>query len=568
MKRSIEQLAGQSFDLIVVGGGIHGAAVLREAAVRGYKAALIEQGDFGQATSANSLKIIHGGLRYLQQGDIRRMRQSIRARALFLRFAPHLVHPQPFFIPLYGHGLRGKEALTIGLILNDLLSWDRNRNLSPAGCLPSGRMLTSAKCLALLPDLDKKGLTGGAVWYDALAANTERLTLEFILAATDRGAVAANYVKALSLITEKGSLQGVALQDSLTGNRFDIKAPWVINAAGPWINTLWEKPVAGEVQPIRWTRGLNLIIKRPFASGYGFGLGGKILKGRPSESGKRQRLFFFVPWKGHTLVGTDYKRQDGPAREHRLTLEEIQDFLDELNAVHTQGNFTLKDVSFFHSGLLPLSEGQDPADLQAEPDRHFRLIAPETSGSLKGLLSIKSTKYTTAPIAAEKILDLIGSRAADPSFEKEPENRPAENESALTAALAIARPHDGSADLKRIARHLAENYGSRAGSVLELIKQDSALAFSLSDDPPVLAAEVAYGIREEMALRLSDIVFRRTELGQTGRPSLKSLQAASLLMARELGWNEERRQKEIGETLAAYGPINAMHPLSAADESS
>jgi glycerol-3-phosphate dehydrogenase len=566
MKRNVERLADQSFDLLVVGGGIHGAAILREAAARGYKAALIEQGDFGQATSANSLKIIHGGLRYLQQGDIRRMRQSIRARRLFMQFAPHLVHPQPFLMPLYGHGLRGKEAIAIGLILNDLISWDRNRTLSPANHLPLGKMLTSGKCLALLPNLDQKGLTGGAVWYDGMAANTERLTLEFILAAAYRGAAAANYVKALSLIMEKGTLRGVAVQDSLTRNRFKIKAPWVINAAGPWINTLQEKTVSQEGRPIRWTRGLNLIIKRPIISGYGFGLGGKILKGRPAEAGKRQRLFFFVPWKGHTLVGTDYKRHDGPPNECHLEIQEIQDFLDELNAVHPQGNFTLKDVSFFHSGLQPLSEGQDPADLQAEPDRHFRLITRETAGSLKGLISIKSNKYTTAPIVAEKIMDLVGSRRADRSFEKDSRGMAVENETALTEALAGTRPEDGSADLKRIARHLTENYGFRADSILNLIKQDKALALSVSDDPPVLAAEVIYGTREEMAQKLSDIVFRRTELGQTGRPTLKSLQAASRLMARELGWNEDRRQEEIHETLAAFGPINAIDPLPSLDE--
>jgi glycerol-3-phosphate dehydrogenase len=568
MKRNVAQLADHSFDLLVVGGGIHGAAVLREAAVRGYKAALIEQGDFGQATSANSLKIIHGGLRYLQQGDFQRMRQSIRARRLFMQFAPHLVHPQPFLMPLYGHGLRGKEALTVGLLLNDLLSWDRNRKVSPANHLPPGQVLSSEACLALLPDLDKKGLTGGAVWHDALAANTERLTLEFILAAAERGAKAANYVKALSLVIEKGTLQGVEAQDCLTLNQFKIRAPWVINAAGPWINALREKKVPEKGRPIQWTRGLNLIIKRPLSIGYGFGLGGKVMKDRPSEAGKRPRLFFFVPWKGHTLVGTDYKRQDGPSGEGCLEIEEIRDFLDELNAVHPQGNFTLKDVSFFHSGLLPLSEGQDPADVQAEPDRHFRLFTQKTSGSLKGLVSIKSTKYTTALIVAEKVINLVSGRANNAPSKEGTTEPPDRSGSVLVEELTRSRPGEGPAGLKRTARHLSENYGPRVLSVMNLIKENSLLARSVSFDPPVLAAEIIYGIREEMALRLSDIVFRRTDLGQTGRPPRESLQTASRLMAQELGWSEERRQTEIRETLAVFGPLNAIHPLPPLEETS
>jgi glycerol-3-phosphate dehydrogenase len=566
MKRNVAQLADHSFDLLVVGGGIHGAAVLREAAARGYKAALIEQGDFGQATSANSLKIIHGGLRYLQQGDVKRMRQSIRARRFFMQFAPHLVHPQPFLIPLYGHGLRGKEALYLGLTVNDLLSWDRNRTLSPANHLPSGKVLSSGECLTLLPDLDKKGLTGAAVWHDALAANTERLTLEFVLSATDKGATAANYVKALAPIIENGLLRGVVAQDGLTLNRFNIKASWVVNAAGPWINALWEKNIPGEGTALRWTRGLNLIIKRPLSTGYGFGLGGKVLKGRPSEARERQRLFFFVPWKGHTLVGTDYKRHDGPSGQCRVGIEEIQEFLDALNTVHPQGDFTLKDVSFFHIGLLPLSEGQDSTDLQAEPDRHFCFFTREASGNVKGLVSVKSTKYTTAPIVAEKIMNLISGRGKNAPLDETTLEAPDQSGSALIEELARNRPEDNPTDLKKIARHLYENYGPRVRSVMNLINGNSALFSPVSFDPPVLAAEIIYGIREEMALGLSDIVFRRTDLGQTGRPPQKSLQTASRLMAQELGWSEERRQTEIRETLAVFGPLNTIHPLPPLEE--
>ncbi len=151
MRRKPEVLADNQFDILVIGGGILGAALLHEATERGFKSALIEKGDFGQATSANSLKTIHGGLRYLQQADLKRIRQSIRARRKFMAFAPHLVHPQPFFIPIYGHGIKGKEVMTAGLMMNDLLSWDRNRNLPEENYLPRGKVLSREECLKIHP---------------------------------------------------------------------------------------------------------------------------------------------------------------------------------------------------------------------------------------------------------------------------------------------------------------------------------------------------------------------------------------------------------------------------------
>ncbi len=557
MKRNLSRLTGEPFDLLVVGGGIHGAAIVREAAARGFKAALIEQGDFGQATSANSLKIIHGGLRYLQQADFKRMRQSIKARRMFMEMAPHLIHPQPFLVPIYGHGMRGKEAMAVGLAVNDLLSWDRNRSLSPDNLIPNGKVISREECLAILPHIKRKGLTGGAVWYDGLAANTERLTLEFILSASEMGAIVANYVRATSLVVEGWTIQGVQAEDRISRIPLTIRSQWVINAAGPWLNSLLTDFSDPDPRPVHWTKGINLIIDHPMFSSYGVGLGEDQVPKTPGKAEKkRQRLFFFVPWQGRTMVGTAYTRYDGDLEHFRMETEDIQDFLDELNTIYPPGGLTLKDVSFFHAGLLPVSEGQDPADRQAEPDRHFRLIDHEPLLKIKGLISVKGTKYTTAPLVAEKVLDLISSRGEKTlSGRGDTKNISPYDQPALLKDLAKIYQEKIKGDQGKIARHLQQNYGTKSRLILEYLLKDRELSRFISEDPPIMAAEIVHGVREESALKLSDVVFRRTNLGQFQRPSPETLQATAEIMAKELGWAEKRTQEETREVFEVYRPL-------------
>ncbi len=559
MKRQLGRLADGLFDILVVGGGIHGAAIVREAAIRGFKAALIEQGDFGQATSANSLKIIHGGLRYLQQADFKRMRQSITARRLFMQMAPHLVKPFPFLIPLYGHGLRGKEAMSIALAINDVLSWDRNRSVQPGNFLPGGKVISREECLEILPHIEKRGLTGGAVWYDGLAANTERLTLEWILAAVARDAAVANYVRAKTLIIEKGVVSGLEVEDWVSHTGFTIRSRWVINAAGPWLNSLITNVPQADPLPFHWTKGINLIINRPLFSGYGVGLGGGPFRKTPqSPSKKRQRLFFFVPWQGRTLVGTAYNRYNGDLEQCRLEVEDIRELIAELNSIYPPGGLTTQEVSFFHCGLLPLSENQDPADPHPEPDRHSRLIDHEPFIHFKGLISVKSTKYTTAPLVAEKVMELITTKGKTDSPLPEINAPSFYDQVALRTDLSRMGQGKTDFDQDKIARHLFQNYGSNSKRIVDYLQEDPEMGRMISEDPPIIAAEIVHGIREEMAIKLSDVIFRRTDLGQFQCPPMRSLQAAAEIMAGELDWNDRHTQEEIREVLDIYQPLRIL----------
>ena len=209
MKRDIRPLTEKKFDILVLGGGIYGATVAWEAVGRGLSVALIERSDFGSQTTANSLKTVHGGLRYLQHLDIVRVRQCIRERTTMMRIAPHLIHPLPCLMPTYGHGMKGKEVMRVGLLLNDIVSCDRNNLEDPQKRIPNGRVLSRTDTLGAAPGIDGKRVTGGAFWTDAQMADTERVALAFIQTASNAGACVANYVEASHLVRRENRIDGV-----------------------------------------------------------------------------------------------------------------------------------------------------------------------------------------------------------------------------------------------------------------------------------------------------------------------------------------------------------------------
>lgn len=211
LKRNLDNLARQRYDVLVVGGGIYGACIAWEAALRGLSVCLIEKYDFGSATSANSLKIIHGGLRQIQHGNLREMRKLVSERGTWMRIAPHLIHPLPVLIPTYGRW--AKKMLAAALWINDLIGRDRNRIEDLEKFIPAGRIISKRECLELLPDISPTGLTGGAVFYDAQIYNTERLVLSFLRSADTMGADLANYLQARRLLWAGNRILGIEVKD-------------------------------------------------------------------------------------------------------------------------------------------------------------------------------------------------------------------------------------------------------------------------------------------------------------------------------------------------------------------
>jgi glycerol-3-phosphate dehydrogenase len=434
LKRDLAGLAAREWDVAVVGGGVYGAAVAWDAAQRGLAVALVEREDFGAGASWNSLKTVHGGMRYLQKLDLRRLRQSARERATLLAIAPAIVRPLPFLVPTYGHGAAGREALALGLILNELLTWDRNRGLSPDRRIPGGRTVSAAEALRLVPGLERRGLTGAALWHDAQAASTERLTIGFLRAAAGAGAQAANHAEAVSLLRASGRVAGVGVRDALSGATHEIRSRVVVNAAGPWADDVLA--LAGVRRPrVPLLRARNVVLRRPPAVPFAVG----------ARAGGR--YLFLVPWEGRTIAGTSYEPSDAPPSDPL-------DFLDEAAAAFPWAGVGRADVTVVHEGLVPGLGGA--SGLSTRP----RLHDHEAEDGLPGLVSLQGVKFTTARAVAERAVDLVARRlgravtACRTASTRLPEARPLElpleeatrravrDEMALTLADAVLRRLD------------------------------------------------------------------------------------------------------------------------------
>ncbi len=555
MHRDLAALSNQSFDVLVIGGGIHGACAAYEAALRGLSVTLVEQSDFASGTSANSLKVIHGGLRYLQTADFRRMRQSIKERQTLMRIAPHLVHPMPVLVPTYGHGIKGKEAMTVALKMNDVISGDRNFPLKdPQKHIPPGRLLSKAACLEQLPDLPTDGLTGAAQFYDAQVYNSEQLVLAFVQSAAQYGAQVANYLRVVGIARKGDRVTGAVVQDQLGGDRFTIQAKTILNASGPWIDQLVSitKEATGKANTEAATakaapklaKAMNLVTRPLFGPQQKNAVG---ITGRASGS----RLFFVAPWRGKSLVGTWYGPNNEAIYPPAATTAEVTDFLTDINQAYPTFNLTPDDVEWVHCGLLP-SDGVSAKTGDMKLTKSFQLKDHRRDG-LKGLLSIKGVKYTTARDLARKAVDWVfldQQRSAPPSYSHK-ERLCGGDIQAFDRFMAIATKTHANKISPETIKRLVHNYGSEYSKVLQEI--DSPLTDSAESDKQILAAEVRYSLRNTMPQTLADVVFRRTELGATGHPGNEALQLCSQIMSEALGWSPDRQAAEMKQVLEKFG---------------
>lgn len=408
MRRDLGALADREHDLLVVGGGIHGAAVAWDAAQRGLKVALVEARDFASGVSWNSLKTIHGGLRYLQTLDLRRMRSSIRERSALLRVAPELVRPLPFLVPTYGHGAKGREALGMAMLLGDLVSADRNRDLPPERRLPPGRLLSPSETLELAPELPREGLSGGALYYDAQVQSSERLLIAMLRAADESGALLANQAEVTGLLVERGRVRGARLRDHAGGSDLELRAALTVNAAGPACDRLLA--LAGlQRPPLPLLRAWNLVLSRAVTGPQALGM----------RSGGR--YLFAVPWSGRSLIGTAYEDAG------RATADSWRAFVAEAAAAFPWAGLREQDVAVVHCGLVPGS-----GDASGLATRTL-LFDHESEDRLPGLVSVVGVKYTTARGVAERVVDLACARLA---------RRTAPCRTAVTP-LGHARPLEG-----------------------------------------------------------------------------------------------------------------------------
>ena len=560
MKRDLTALSRPLYDVAVVGGGIYGICALYEAARRGLAACLLERGDFVGATSSNSLKTIHGGLRYLQHADLSRMRESIRERARLLRVAPHLVRPLPFVIPTYGYGLHSKPVMRTALLLNDAIGFDRSAGVIPGRALPRGRVIGRKEIGDLVPGLDTRGLSGGAVWYDCQVANTERLALAYLHSAVEAGAHCANYTEVTGLLLKNGRVGGVVACDGLNGDTFEVRARTVLNAAGPWVDRLLgELPAA----PKRFhpSKAFNLVTRQLHA-GHAIGFTAPTsFRDTDAVLNKGDRLFFVVPWKQFSLIGTRHLPYQGDPDRFRITEEDVELFLDEINAACPSAGLGRADVVGVLGGMLPEIPREKTGEVQLV--KHSKVYDHSVDGA-QGLVSVVGVKWTTSRSAGEEAVDAVEAMLRPGAAPRHPPEQPLSGGDIgdldrFTGAEEAGRP---AALSPASMRHLLENYGTTSREIIALVRRDPALGCQLSDASPVVAAEVVFGVEQEMAQHVSDVALRRTELAAAGHPGREALGRCAELMGSRLAWSGQRIEAELDQ---ADSLLQGAAPVSSAE---
>jgi glycerol-3-phosphate dehydrogenase len=536
MKRDTGALCNETFDLVVVGAGVYGAATAWDASLRGLSVALIDKADFGSGTSFNNLKTIHGGIRYLQHADFKRMRESVRERRNLMRIAPHLVHPLPFLVPTYrGSFMKSRTVMRTALFINDLVSWDRNRLHDRQKHLPAGKALSRDECLELAPGIESENLTGGVLWHDAQMHNSDRLTLSFVLSAAEEGAVVANFVEATDLLRAGERVVGVRARDVVAETKgLEIRGKLVVNASGPWVDSL----TGSRRRLFHFSKAMNLVT-RPVVRDAAVGVvSRRPRRDRDAVIDTGGRFLCLIPWRDVTLVGTAHTRYEGTADDLEATEEDIRDLLDDVNDAYPRANLERGDVRLVHRGLLPMASWT-PNGSEVILVKSYQL-----DDSVAGLLSILGVKYTTARDVAEKAVDralaLMGkSHVASRSGATPLVGGDIESFDAFVAGATGDVPAD-------VLRHLVYTYGSRYS---ELLRGDCQ---RVSEAGPVLASEVRHAVRQEMALDLASVVLRRTEIGTAGHPGSATLEACADLVQSELGWSDDRKASELASLESFY----------------
>lgn len=538
MRRHLRSLVGTRFDVLVIGAGIYGATIAWEAAQRGLSVALIDRGDFGAATSFNSLKTVHGGLRSLQRGSLREMREFIRERRTLLRVAPHLVNPLRFLVPTYGAGKRSRLVMAVALTLNDLVAHDRNAGLDPARHLAPSRTVSRDEVLALFPGLDPERVTGGATWHDGQMYNADRVLLAFVQSSARAGAVVANYVAATGFLRSGTTICGVLARDEVGHADLEIRARVTVNAAGAWAPKL-----AGMIPELasaslapRMSKAVNLVTRLPApACAIGDQVDGRFL--------------FCVPWRGLAVFGTMHGVHEGPASRLATTAGEVETFLHDINRAFPAAGARPDDVTLVHQGLLPM-DGVRGGEVQLTKTS---VVHDHRAEGLDGLFTVVGVRYTTARDTAERVVDAVSRTRGTPARPSGTAAAPLSGGDIPDVARFLAEASRATSLLPAASLdRLARSYGTAYPRVVALVQADPALALPLGASCTVTRAEVLYGVREEMGMRLGDVVLRRSEAGSAGSPGRDALEVAAGIVGAELGWDPVRAAREIEDVEAVY----------------
>jgi len=528
---ALATMAAAPVDLLVIGGGITGAAVARDAALRGLTTALVSKGDFGGGTSSHSSRLIHGGLRYLEHGDLRLVFEASRERHVLLRTAPHLVHPLPFLFPAYRGARVPPWKIFAALWLYDLLAGFRN--------VHPHRWLSRKAARRAEPGLREKGLAGAGCYWDA-QTDDARLTLALVRAAAQAGALAANYVEVTALAKPDGRVAGATIRDRLTGEAWTVRARAVVNATGPWVDALRRLDDPAAAPLLRPTKGVHVVVPRARIDHTS-----AITLLSPVDG----RVMFILPWGDVSYIGTTDTDDSASPDDVRATGEDVIYLLRSANALFPQARLAPKDVISTWAGLRPLL-APDRTLSTAQVSREHRVVE-----SPSGLITIAGGKLTTHRVMGRDVVDRVAARLTEADG-RPPAPRPATDRLVLPggdiADLEVLVESARGRDIAEpVARHLVRAYGSESAALVNLIERDRSLGRPILEGRPETWAEVVHAVEREMAMRLPDVLIRRThvfyedlEHGSAAAPPV------ARRMAELLGWDEARETEEIADYLS------------------
>jgi glycerol-3-phosphate dehydrogenase len=512
------------FDVIVVGAGINGAGLARDASMRGLRVLLLDKGDVGGGTTSWSTRLIHGGLRYLEHGELRLVRESLRERETLLRIAPHLVRALPLLIPLYPNRRRGALTVRAGMLAYDLLSLGKS--------LPRHRVLTPAEALRRAPGLDARGLQGAALFYDAQVEYAERLALENVLSAREHGALALTYARVERLLVEDEAVRGVEFKDMLGGGTHTARAPLVVNVAGPWVDEVLGSIGGAGEKLIGGTKGSHVVVRAfhgaPDAAVY-------------VEAVEDGRPFFIIPWDDKFLIGTTDERYAGDLDRIEADEREIAYLLRETNRAFRSAHLGRADVLYTYAGVRPLPFVGTARDEAGITRRHFIRAAPHA----RGLFSVVGGKLTTYRSLAEETVEMLCKSLGRTPPPCATARTPLPG--AATADFGALRDSfKAQSPLPRASgERLLKIYGVRAREVLALASNEPGLQAVVSEETGSIAAEVVHAFQDEMAETLIDCLMRRTLIGLNSRVGLDAIEGAARVARCFLGWDEERSTREV-----------------------
>lgn len=488
---NIERMANEVFDVAVIGGGITGAGVALDLASRGLQVALIEKDDFASGTSSRSSKLIHGGLRYLEQFEFQLVRESLNERAVLSRTAPHLCKPLEFLVPIYSVNEKSplgssRLKLAAGLWLYDLLAGRKN--------IGRHKWLSRDEALKLAPRLSTEGLRGAFAYFDCLTDDA-RLVIEVIKTASAFGALVANYARVRGFRRRSEGLSTLEIEDRIGGRVFELRASVVVNATGVWSDKVSELSDGQIHKRIRPSKGIHIVVSA------------ERLRNKSAvliPSAGENRFLFVIPWKGRTVIGTTDADYSGSLDDPSAQAEEVNRVVQSAAVAFPDSKLTTADVIGTYAGLRPLISTGDEATKEISRKEE---IFEEASG----LITISGGKLTTWRRMAEQVSERVARR-----LERRNQSPMIRKGHTSEIALANGQPSKEENDYgfaSDTVDYLKETYGGNYGVVLELASKSETLKARLIDDLPYIGAEVVYAARCEMAMTVDDILTRRTRIG-------------------------------------------------------